>query len=823
MKTLNDLPDGAEECRELARNDPEFAAWAQGHGPIRHLPGTQLRVHQMVQSLRQDGVAGDGVQPYALLRALDRLTSAGMWLVAHLTYAQRVHTDGRPLQPDDFKDSPQGHMGGSLNMVPAYAGYLAANVLCGVTRAWMMGQGHCVSAIDSLNLLVGNLTPEHARRYAYDDAALSRMAQDFYRMRLDAAGMPASPLGSHVNAHTAGSLIEGGFLGFAELLYPHVPLPGERLVTFLSDGAFEEQRGSDWAPRWWRAEDSGLVAPIMIANGRRIDSRTLTEQEGGPAWLIRHLQLNGFEPFLIDGRDPAAFAWAIWHMERSLQWQAADIAAGRSGYPVRLPYAVAAAPKGAGFHGEGTNAAHNLPLPGIPSRDAESARLFNQSAAALWVPAEELRQAAACFAQHRDRPRERDHAVAHRTVEARAFPSIPYRSESADLRDPPAWQYCSAMEAVDGYFSELARLNPALRPRMGNPDESHSNHMDRTLRLLRHRVTAVERPDAESLQGGIITALNEEAVVCAALGNKGGLNIVTTYEAFAVKMVSAIRQELVFTDQARAAGKPPHWLSWPLVLTSHTWENGKNERSHQDPTAAEALLAEPADVSRVVFAADYNHALAVMNELYHTQGSIWTLVCPKQEVPLLLSDKEALWLARFGALRLQRAGLHRAESRLVLTAVGAYQLAEVLKASSRLQQRGFAHAVVYVAEPGRLRHGRNAREQAHTVESAYVDALYGGADLHLLVTHTHPEPVWGLLAPHLHGTVVATGYNNVGGTLDTPGLLFANGCSWLHLLRLSAGLLWVPEQRVLLPEELAALDGHGDPDSALRLPCRSPD
>ena len=42
-------------------------------------------------------------------------------------------------------------------------------------------------------------------------------------------------------------------------------------LAFLSDGAFEEQRGSDWAPRWWRASDSGLVAPIMIANGRRID------------------------------------------------------------------------------------------------------------------------------------------------------------------------------------------------------------------------------------------------------------------------------------------------------------------------------------------------------------------------------------------------------------------------------------------------------------------------------------------------------------------------------------------------------------------------
>ena len=83
--------------------------------------------------------------------------------------------------------------------------------------------------------------------------------------QLDERGLPESPVGSHVNAHTAGGIMEGGYLGFAELMYVHMPLPGERLVAFLSDGAFEEQRGGDWAPRWWRPFDSGLVAPIMIA------------------------------------------------------------------------------------------------------------------------------------------------------------------------------------------------------------------------------------------------------------------------------------------------------------------------------------------------------------------------------------------------------------------------------------------------------------------------------------------------------------------------------------------------------------------------------
>src|SRR5690606_39627960 len=84
-----------------------------------------------------------------------------MWLVVHMTYAQRVRLDGAPLEADAFKPSPQGHTGGSLNMVPAYVGYLAANVLTGQTRGWVMGQGHCVAAIEAVNVLIGNRSEEH--------------------------------------------------------------------------------------------------------------------------------------------------------------------------------------------------------------------------------------------------------------------------------------------------------------------------------------------------------------------------------------------------------------------------------------------------------------------------------------------------------------------------------------------------------------------------------------------------------------------------------------------------------------------------------------
>jgi phosphoketolase len=809
----------ATDATRYRAEDPAFAGWAAGYGRIRHAPRTQLRVHQMAEQLAAAGVRGDGVPVYDVLHAADRIASGAMWLVVHETYARHVRLDGRALEAEEFKPHPEGHTGGALNMVPAYTGYMAINALTGLTRAWLMGQGHCVAAIDSVNLLLGNLTPEHAARYDVSDAGLTRYVRDFYSYRLRGDGNQESPLGSHVNPHTAGGLAEGGYLGFAELQYVHMPLPGERLVVFLSDGAFEEQRGSDWAPRWWRAEDSGLVAPIMIANGRRIDQRTTMAQQGGIAWLGRHLRLNGFDPFVFDGRDPAAFAWAIFELERRLEAAGRAVQAGAARYPVPLPYGIAVAPKGAGFYGEGTNLAHNLPLRGDPHTDRAAARHFNTSARRLWVPALELQDAASRLQHHErsERPRERDHALATRQVPLAEAPEPAYRPvPPAEHRpDRPPGARTSPMTAVDAGFLATVRANPQLRPRVGNPDEMRSNRMQQTLDALKFRVTAPEPGIPEAVEGVVITALNEEAVASAALANKGGINLVVTYEAFGMKMHGAVRQEIIFADELNAVGRPPGWLSIPLVLTSHTWENAKNERSHQDPAMAEALLGEPADVSRVLFPADHNTAAAVMAAVYRTRGQIWTLVVAKGEaLPDLFTPEDAARLLREGALALQWAGHRPDQARAVLTAVGAYQLDQVLRASQRLAERGVPHSVVYMLEPGRFRTPRSPREGAHQAPPAVRARLYPDAvPARIFLSHTRPEALLGVLGPlHTGARTVGLGFTDQGGTLNVDGMLFVNRATWAHVLAAVAGVLELPRAAVLTAQETAALDHQASPE-----------
>ncbi len=788
-----------------------FDHWLNGYGVIQHKIATQLSVKITIERLQARGAKLENI--LALFLAADRIANAAMWLVVHMTYAKQANLSGEKLSQKDFKDNPQGHTGGSLNMVPAYVGYMLANALSGITRSWLMGQGHAVAAIDAVNLLLDNMRPEHAQRYSISDEGLSRFVQDFYSYKLDQHGNQDSPLGSHVNINTAGAILEGGYLGFADLQYVHMPLVGERLVTFLSDGAFEEQRGSDWVPRWWRPEDSGLVVPIMIFNGRRIDQRATLSQGRGLEWFKKHLKVCSFEPIEFDGTDPAAFACMILNGE-SLLKDRAEMAQKTQRYPVQMPYGIAVAKKGAGFYGAGTNSAHDLPLGKNPRFNQEAIENFNHHANKMFVPREILHEAIAMMKNHQfnGRVQERDNPIANRNIFLNQFPKLTYKNVVSDGFNLSRYTQSCPMDAVDATFLAFVNANPALRPRVGNPDEIRSNHLNTTLDQLKHRVTETEPSVAESINGAVITALNEEAVICACLGNKGGINLAVTYEAFGPKMLGALRQEIIWSDHLASRDRDAGWLSVPVVLTSNTYENGKNERSHQDPALCEALLNEPADISRVMFPADYNTTVAGLSACYSTTGKIFTYVIPKSDnIANIFSEDASVKLVKQGGITLDQNKLDHAE--LILTAIGAFQLIETIKAAERLTRHGIKVAVNYLIEPGRFRQPRGRRELQYCVNHELRHTLFPEHILtRVFVCHARPEIMSGILRPLDTGNnTVFLGYTNHGGTLDTAGMLFVNRLSWGHILRVSAHSLHMSPSEILTSAEIDALEGRMNP------------
>lgn len=790
------------------RQTPYFKAWAQGYGAIQHTPETQERLIQLLPNFLEMCPEQNLPMMMALFSAADQIANAAMWLVVHQTYAMRVKLDGKPLECLDFKPNPQGHTGGALNMAVGYVGYMLANALSGSTRCWVMGQGHTVAAIDAVNLLMDNMRSEHASRYNLSQAGLNRYVQDFYSYRLNDTGHQDSPLGSHVNVNTAGGSIEGGYLGFTELQYMHMPLPDERLVAFLSDGAFEEQRGSDWAPRWWRGEDTGLIMPIMIFNGRRIDQRSIMAQGRGLSRFKQHLLTYDFDPIEFDGTDPAAFACTILEGERRLQECYKLVQSGVANYPVKLPYGIAVAAKGAGFYGEGTNAAHGLPLGSNPYTDPQAAERFNQSCQRLFVPITEIVKARHSLANHAlsGRIKERDHPIANRQAHIEQYPQLPFVAV-----DPANASLHCPMKGIDNTLLAYIKANPGLRPRVGNPDEMRSNQMHASLDYLKHRVTECEPGMPEDIQGKVITALNEEAVICACLGNKAGLNLTVTYEAFAPKMLGALRQELIWTDHLHSRDRKAGWISVPLILTSNTYENGKNERSHQDPAMAEAMLGEPSDIARVLFPADYNSAVASLDSCYHSYGCIFTLIVPKTNIQDCFTQQQAQQLLAEGGIKV-KAPL---TPDIILTAIGSYQLQACLRAYQRLTDKGISAQVNYLLEPGRFRDARGRREAAWCVNNAIRQKLYPISP-RVFISHTRPEVIAGVLRPLDTGRkTIFLGYTNHGGTLDTPGMLFVNRLSWAHIIRAVARVMGLALSELLALQEIAALEGRCNPQGIL--------
>lgn len=133
-------------------------------------------------------------------------------------------------RPDAFKPAPEGHTGGSLNMVPAFVGYLAANMITATTRSWLMGQGHCVAAIEAVNALTGDVSLAQKGRYdrTREGSLSARRRLLFLRDRCK--GCAAVPLGSHAGPNTAGAHSEGRYLGFAEVQYVHIAAFREKLT-----------------------------------------------------------------------------------------------------------------------------------------------------------------------------------------------------------------------------------------------------------------------------------------------------------------------------------------------------------------------------------------------------------------------------------------------------------------------------------------------------------------------------------------------------------------------------------------------------------------
>ncbi|NLC02289.1 MAG: xylulose 5-phosphate 3-epimerase, partial [Pseudomonas formosensis] len=161
------------------------------------------------------------------------------------------------------------------------------------------------------------------------------------------------------------------------------------------------------------------------------------------------------------------------------------------------------------------------------------------------------------------------------------------------------------------------------------------------------------------------------------------------------------------------------------------------------------------------------------------------VVVSKREVKQYLDGARAEALVEQGAAHVVG---EPASADVQLIAIGAYQLEEALRAQAALAQQGRAACVTVIIEPGRLRSPRDELEASFVLDDARLQALFPPGMPRVILTHTRPEPMLGILRRIDSGPqkTRALGYISRGGTLDVAGMLRANRCTWLDALRATA-------------------------------------
>ncbi len=375
----------------------------------------------------------------------------------------------------------------------------------------------------------------------------------------------------------------------------------------------------------------------------------------------------------------------------------------------------------------------------------------------------------------------------------------------------PEWIACdqggsvSPLDAIDAYSVLFAKANPELRIQIGNG--LVCDCMPRTLALLKRGTSSLQAADG-------VPVPREEAAICIRFTGKDGLNLAVCEESLAVKTLGLLREEITLSRHQKELGQEPDSFGARVIVVSHVWENAKSGLSHRTPTIAEMLLGEMTDVSRVLFPPDANTAVEALRRLCAAQGQISCIVVPELPVPIALGS--ALTKGLFDKSTAIVAG-DASGAEVQLIAIGAYQLQELLKAAVRLAERKIRTSVLAVMEPGRLREPRDELEAEVTVSDQVIADLFPAGQPRVVVTHTRPEVMTGVLRRIDSGSARTRllGYKNQSGTSGVAGMLFANSCTWAHIAFAAARVLNTDPARFLETREILAVMGRGNPHDVI--------
>ncbi|HYL52530.1 MAG TPA: phosphoketolase family protein [Acidimicrobiia bacterium] len=603
----------------------------------------------------------------------------------------------RPLAPADTKPRLLGHWGTSPGLNLVYTHLNRAIARDDLDMMYVTGPGHGGPAILANVWLEGSYTETYSS-VTRDGEGMQRLFRQFSFP----GGVP-----SHVAPETPGSIHEGGELGYSISHAFGAVFDNPDLIVACVVGDGEAETGplaTSWhSNKFLDPVRDGAVLPILHLNGYKIANPTVLARIPDDE-LHGLLQGYGWEPYLVEGNDPAAVHQQLaatldetLERIRDLQRVARR---DRDRTRPRWPMIVLRTPKGwtgpkevDGVQIEGTWRAHQVPLPEVRTNPQHLAQLDTWMRS--YHPEELFDEAGAPKAEiigWLPRGGRRMGANAHSNggglLRDLRLPDI--RDYAVDVSTPGA-TLSEPTRVLGAFLRDVFRDNADTRNfRRFGPDETSSNRLDAVYEATAKTWLGEVLPVDEHLapDGRVMEILSETTCQGWLEGYllTGRHGLFSCYEAFTHIIDSMFNQHAKWLKIARTLPWRRPIASLNYLLTSHVWRQDHNGFTHQDPGFIDVVVNKRAEVVRVYLPPDTNTLLSTVNHCLRTRNYVNVVVAGKNLQPTWLSMEDAeLHCARGIGIWEWASSDDRGEPDVVMACAGDVPTLEVLAAVSLLR------------------------------------------------------------------------------------------------------------------------------------------
>ncbi|MQT11618.1 phosphoketolase family protein [Segnochrobactrum spirostomi] len=589
----------------------------------------------------------------AELHLIDRYWKAANYLSVGQIYLLDNPLLREPLKSEHVKPRLLGHWGTTPGLNFIYVHLNRAIRAHDLNAIYICGPGHGGPGMVANTYLEGTYS-EIYPNISRDTAGLKKLFRQFSFP----GGIP-----SHAAPETPGSIHEGGELGYALVHAYGAALDNPDLVVACVVGDGEAETGplaASWhSNKFLNPVSDGVVLPILHLNGYKIANPTILGRMSDEE--LRSLFIGyGYEPFFVEGEEPAAMHQAmaatletVAHRIRAIKTRARE-SAELHGRP-RWPMIILRSPKGwtgpkeiDGKKVEGFWRSHQVPMSNVRGNEAHLRILEDWMKSYgpddLFDEKGTLKPELAALAPEGSR-RMGANPHANGGLLRRELKLPDFHTLAVEVKEPGG-TIAEATRVMGVYLREVLRLNAEERNfRVVGPDETTSNRLDAVFDVTeRVWMEGIEPYDVHLAHEGRVMEILSEHLCQGWLEGyllTGRHGFFSCYEAFIHIIDSMFNQHAKWLKASRELGWRRPISSLNYLLTSHVWRQDHNGFSHQDPGFLDLVANKKADTVRIYLPPDANTLLWVTDHVLRTYNRINVIVAGKQPAPQWLSMEAA--------------------------------------------------------------------------------------------------------------------------------------------------------------------------------------